>query len=196
MPIFQMLDLNKSQMDFVRSLSACLSFGFSEIVPGDNGWIKCLILLCTRAAQSLGSAVTFVFFEVLYRQDPTTHTFDVSRQLRPSASSMANVRSLRSLFKAIALLAAIFLLVLGFGFIQYSDRVLQTQPGNTGNLNPPSESPYSLALVSLNDMKAYGHQRNRLACTLQVRPPRLQLVDQVKQMKLCSRKHHHIFMRS
>jgi hypothetical protein len=55
MPIFQMLGLNKSQMGFVRSLSACLSFRFSEIVPGDNGWIKCLILLCTRVAQSLGS---------------------------------------------------------------------------------------------------------------------------------------------
>jgi hypothetical protein len=55
MPIFQMLGLNKRQMDFVRSLSACLSFRFSEIVPGDNGWIKCLILLCTRVAQSLGS---------------------------------------------------------------------------------------------------------------------------------------------
>jgi hypothetical protein len=143
-----------------------------------------------------GLAVTSVFFEVLYRQDSTTHTFDVSRQLSPSASSMANARSLRSLFKAIALLAAIFLLVLGFGFIQYSDRVLQTLPGNTGNINPPSESLYSFTLVPLNDMKAYGHQRNRLACIPQVRPPQLQLVDQVKQIKLCSRKHHHISMRS
>ncbi|KAJ4322193.1 hypothetical protein N0V94_002541 [Neodidymelliopsis sp. IMI 364377] len=46
---------------------------------------------------------------------------------------MANVKSLRSLFKTIALVAAIFLLILGFGFVRGS---------------------VSLALVSLNDIKS------------------------------------------
>ncbi|XPS68200.1 hypothetical protein M3J07_000485 [Ascochyta lentis] len=52
---------------------------------------------------------------------------------------MANVKSLRSLFKTIALLAAIFLLIFGFGFVRYSDRVLRTQPISTESLNPSSE---------------------------------------------------------
>ncbi|UPX16212.1 uncharacterized protein EKO05_0006625 [Ascochyta rabiei] len=52
---------------------------------------------------------------------------------------MAKLRSLQSLLKTIALLAAIFLLILGFGFVRYGDRVLRTQPISTGNLNPPSE---------------------------------------------------------
>jgi hypothetical protein len=109
---------------------------------------------------------------------------------------MANIRSLRSLFKAIALLAAIFLIILGFGFVRYSDRVLQIQPGSTGNLNPPSESRYSFDLISFNDMRAYGHQKNRVAYILPVRLPRLQLVCQEKEMRLCSRKHHHTSMPS
>jgi hypothetical protein len=46
---------------------------------------------------------------------------------------MANPRSLRWLFKAIALLAVIFLLIHEFYSFQYSDRVGQTQPIGTGN---------------------------------------------------------------
>ncbi|OSS52851.1 hypothetical protein B5807_02449 [Epicoccum nigrum] len=49
---------------------------------------------------------------------------------------MVNVRNLRSLFKAIALLATTFFVVLGFGYVRYSDRVF---PISTGSLNPPSE---------------------------------------------------------
>jgi alpha-1,3-mannosyltransferase len=52
---------------------------------------------------------------------------------------MVNVRNLRSLFKAIALLATTFFVVLGFGYVRYSDRVF---PISTGSLNPPSESQY------------------------------------------------------
>jgi alpha-1,3-mannosyltransferase len=48
---------------------------------------------------------------------------------------MANPRSLRSFFKAIALLAAIFLLISGFGFFGYSNHVARTQPISTGGLN-------------------------------------------------------------
>lgn len=53
---------------------------------------------------------------------------------------MANSRSLRSLFKAISLLAAIFLLVLGFDFLRRRDRVLGTRPMSIGNLDPPPEA--------------------------------------------------------
>lgn len=69
---------------------------------------------------------------------------------------MANIRSLRSLFKTITLLAAIFLLILGFGFVRYSDpgRVLGTQPINIEKLNPPSEGRYSFVLVALNEMES------------------------------------------
>ncbi|KAF1969437.1 hypothetical protein BU23DRAFT_539558 [Bimuria novae-zelandiae CBS 107.79] len=51
---------------------------------------------------------------------------------------MANLRSLRLLFKATALLAAIFLLIFGFGILRYSDRVLRMQPISTGNVNHAS----------------------------------------------------------
>lgn len=67
---------------------------------------------------------------------------------------MAQSRSLRSLFKAIALLAAIFLLFLVFSFFQYSDRVSRAQPIGTGNLNLPPAGRCSLVLISLNDMES------------------------------------------
>ncbi|KAF3050528.1 hypothetical protein E8E11_009459 [Didymella keratinophila] len=53
---------------------------------------------------------------------------------------MVKVRSLRSLLKAIALLAAVFFLVLGFGYIRYSDRIF---PISTGSPHPPSEEELS-----------------------------------------------------
>ncbi|KAH6642466.1 alpha-1,3-mannosyltransferase CMT1 [Boeremia exigua] len=59
---------------------------------------------------------------------------------------MANLRSLRSLFKIIALLSAIFLLILGFGFVRYSDRVFQTKHISTENLSSPSEETSGGAL--------------------------------------------------
>ncbi|KAJ4333761.1 hypothetical protein N0V95_009348 [Ascochyta clinopodiicola] len=62
---------------------------------------------------------------------------------------MANLRGLQSLFKTIALLAAIFLLILGFGFVRYSDRVLGTQLISTENLNSPSDGRYLFVLISL-----------------------------------------------
>jgi len=64
---------------------------------------------------------------------------------------MANLRSWR---KAIALLAATYLLILGFGFFQYSDRVLGTQPVTTGNFNLPSTGRYSFSLISFNNIKS------------------------------------------
>lgn len=52
---------------------------------------------------------------------------------------MASLRSLRSLFKAVALLAAIFLLIIAFGFVRYGDSVFWTQSISTENLNHSAE---------------------------------------------------------
>ncbi|KAF3003165.1 hypothetical protein E8E13_009109 [Curvularia kusanoi] len=52
---------------------------------------------------------------------------------------MTNVRSLRSLLKAIALLAAIFFFILGFGFVHYSNRDSGTQPIDNGSHKHPPE---------------------------------------------------------
>jgi alpha-1,3-mannosyltransferase len=67
---------------------------------------------------------------------------------------MVNSRSLPSLFKAIARLAAIFLLIVGFRSFQYSNRVLQTQPISTDNLTPLSAGPSFFVLILLNDMES------------------------------------------
>jgi hypothetical protein len=127
------------------TLSACLSFRNSEIVLlgiADGS--------CSSALNSLACGTVAWVFDpsrscTIKTQRLTQSAF--SWQLRSSASSMANSRSLRSLFKTITLLAAIFLLVLGFGFTRYSDRVLRTQPISTGNLDSPSEGQHSFALV-------------------------------------------------
>ena len=57
---------------------------------------------------------------------------------------MANVRNLRSLLKAIALLATIFFIVLGFGYVRYSDRVF---PISTGSIHSPPASQYTFVRV-------------------------------------------------
>lgn len=83
---------------------------------------------------------------MLFCENP--HTINIILATEAPTSSMANLRSLRSLFKTIALLAAIFLLILGFGFVRYNDHVLWTQPISTENLSAPSEGQYSFVLVS------------------------------------------------
>jgi alpha-1,3-mannosyltransferase len=67
---------------------------------------------------------------------------------------MANSRSLRWLFKAIALLAVSFLLIHEFYSFQYSDRVGQTQPIGTGNYDVHLAGQYLFVLISLDDVES------------------------------------------
>ncbi|KAH3906113.1 hypothetical protein HBH56_208660 [Parastagonospora nodorum] len=62
---------------------------------------------------------------------------------------MANQRSLRSLLKAVALLAAIFLLVLGFNFVQYDYSGLKPSHISTEIVKPPAvEKPAAMTVAT------------------------------------------------
>ncbi|KAJ4992102.1 alpha-1,3-mannosyltransferase CMT1 [Stagonosporopsis vannaccii] len=90
---------------------------------------------------------------------------------------MASLRSLRSLFKSVALLAAIFLLMLGFAFVQYSDRVLQTQPISTGKLDSPSdEEPGGEHIASSLTTTPTGLPRKANDTLIAQTPPYIQAI--------------------
>lgn len=105
---------------------------------------------------------------------------------------MVNMKNVRSLFGAVALLAITFI-VLALGYVRYSDGLL---PIITGGLDFSSQSQYRSVQIEVVYREAYNHQRSQVECQMSARPPHHRLTYQRDSTNHCSLKRDLSLMRS